>query len=130
LRRLRVKGIVFSGKREGSRFIGLPWVKRQIVEKLGFTPFPGTLNIRLTKEESRLKDSLEDAEAIEISPAKGFGRGRCFKAIIMRRLRCAVVIPEIPGYPEDVIEVTAAANLRKKLGLKDGDCLEIDVLLE
>ena len=48
----------------------------------------------------------------------------------MRRLRCAVVIPEIPGYPEDVIEVTAAANLRKKLGLKDGDCLEIDVLLE
>ena len=121
---------MFSGKREGSRFIELPWVKRQIVEKLGFTPFPGTLNIRLTKEESRLKDSLEDAEAIEISPADGFSRGRCFKATLMRRLRCAVVIPESPGYPKDVIEVTAAINLRKKLRLKDGDCLEIDVLLE
>jgi riboflavin kinase len=121
---------VFCGRGEGARYIELPWVKRQIVEKLGFTPFPGTLNVRLTKEELRLKDSLGDAGAIEISPAKGFGRGRCFKAIIMRRLKCAVVIPEIPSYPEDVIEVTAAVNLRKKLGLEDGDCLEIEVLFE
>ena len=41
------KGSVFSGNGEGRKFIELPWVKRQIQEKLGFTPYLGTLNIRL-----------------------------------------------------------------------------------
>ncbi|MEM2419584.1 MAG: DUF120 domain-containing protein, partial [Candidatus Bathyarchaeia archaeon] len=39
---IQVKGKVFSGTGEGSKFVGLKWVKNQIEEKLGFTPFKGT----------------------------------------------------------------------------------------
>ncbi len=130
MKTLHIKGIVFSGKGEGARFIELPWVKKQIVEKLGFTPHPGTLNVKLTKEELRHRTLLEKAEAIEISPAKGFSRGRCFKANLMDKLECAIVIPEILNYPENVIEVIAPTNLREILQLRDGDSVEVKILME
>ena len=130
MKTLYIKGIVFSGKGEGARFIELPWVKKQITEKLGFTPYRGTLNIELTKEEFEKKASLEKAQAIGISPVKGFSRGRCFKANLMDKLECAIVIPEIPNYPENVIEVIAPTNLREKLQLREGDSVEIKILME
>ncbi len=130
MKTLCIKGTVFSGKGEGARFIGLPWVKRQIVEKLGFTPYRGTLNIELTKEEFENRALLEKAQTIEISPVKGFSRGRCFKANLMDRLECAIVIPEIPNYPENVIEVISRTDLREKLQLRDGDSVEVKILME
>lgn len=125
----RIKGMVFSGKGEGAKFIKLPWVRKQITEKLGFTPHPGTLNIKLTRESLKLRTLLERTEAIEISPAAGFHRGRCFKAYLINNLKCAVVIPETPDYPRDVIELIAPINLREKLRLRDGDCVEVKILL-
>ena len=130
MKTLRIKGIVFSGKGEAAKFIELPWVKRQIVEKLGFTPHSGTLNIKLSKEEFEHRTLLEKAEAIEILPIKGFSRGRCFKANLLNKLKCAIVIPEIPNYPEDMIEVIASTNLREKLQLRDGDSVEVKILIE
>ncbi len=130
MKTLRIKGTVFSGKSEGAKFIELPWVKRQIVEKLGFTPYRGTLNIELTKEEFEKRALLEKAQAIEISPVKGFSRGKCFKANVMDKLECAIVIPEIPNYPRDIIEVIAPTNLREKLQLRDGDSVEVKILME
>jgi len=121
--------VVFSGKGEGGKFIELPWVKKQITEKLGFTPHIGTLNLKITEEKFKYRTLLEKAEATEISPAKGFSRGRCFKACLMDKLKCAVVIPEIPNYPRDIIEVIAPTNLREKLQLRDGDSVEVKVLI-
>jgi riboflavin kinase len=129
LKTLLIKGIVFSGKGEGTSFIKLPWVRKQIAEKLGFTPHPGTLNIKLTAESLKLRTSLEEKEAIEISPAAGFHHGKCFKAYLINNLRCAVVIPETPDYPRDIIEVIAPINLREKLQLRDGDYVEVKILL-
>jgi len=121
--------MVFSGKGEGAKFIKLPWVRKQITEKLGFTPHPGTLNIKLTRESLKLRTLLERTEAIEISPAEGFHRGRCFKAYLINNLKCAFVIPETPDYPRDVIELVAPINLREKLQLRDGDYVEVKILL-
>jgi len=129
LKTLLIKGIVFSGKSEGTNFIKLPWVRKQITEKLGFTPHLGTLNIKLTGESVKLRTSLEKKGAIEISPVAGFHRGRCFEAYLINDVRCAVVIPETPDYPRDIIEVIAPINLREKLQLKDGDCVEVKILL-
>jgi riboflavin kinase len=40
-------------------------------------------------------------------------------------LDCAVIIPQIQDYPENVLEVIAQVNLREKLGLKDGDAIAV-----
>jgi len=129
LKTLLLKGEVFSGKGEGAEFIKLPWVRKQIKEKLGFTPYLGTLNIRLTERSVILKNLLKNAQGIEITPAEGFHRGVCFKAYLMG-LECAVVIPEVQDYPENTLEVVAPTKLREHLKLKDGSIIEIKVLLK
>lgn len=122
-----LRGKIFSGKSEAARFIELDWVKRQMVEKLGFTPYPGTLNLKLVEESVEAGRVLKNAEGIEISPARGFCRGKLFKAILANGVKCAVVVPEVNGYPEEVIEVVASANLKEKLKSRDGDEVEIKI---
>ena len=114
MKTLLLKGEVFSGKGEGAEFTKLPWVRKQIKEKLGFTPYLGTLNIRLTERSVILKNLLKNAQGIEITPAEGFHRGVCFKAYLMG-LECAVVIPEVQDYPENTLEVVAPTKLRENI---------------
>lgn len=122
-----MRGSVFSGKGGGGRFVDLAWVKEQVEKKLGFSPYPGTLNIRLTVESARMKEALVRAPGVEIVPAAGYCSGKLFTASLMG-LGCAVVIPEVPGYPEDVLEVISSENLRKRLNLVDGSPCEIQVM--
>jgi len=128
LPQITFKGTVFSSNGEGQKFIGLPWVKRQIQEKLGFTPYSGTLNIRLTKESVRQKKLLKKAEKFAISPEKGYCTGTLIKAL-MDGLKCGIVLPQVPSYPQDVLEVIAAWNLRERLIIEDGSevCVTVRV---
>ena len=127
---VQVKGKVFSGKGEGSKFIELPWVKSQIKEKLGFTPFKGTLNLILDGNGSKISEALTKAKPIIIMPKPGYCQGKCFKANVMGLVEGVIVIPEVEDYPENVLEVIAPVNLREKFGLKDGDLVEVSVIIE
>ncbi|MEM3769668.1 MAG: DUF120 domain-containing protein [Candidatus Bathyarchaeia archaeon] len=129
-RTVHVKGKIFSGSGEGAYFTVLPWVRRQIKEKVGFVPCPGTLNLKLAGEYVEVRKLLENAKAIEILPKTGYCRGKCFKAYIERDVACAVVLPCVENYPNDVLEIVASSNLRKKLKLKDGDEVEVRIALE
>jgi len=131
MRSTKAKGIVFSGEGVASQFVGIAWVKKQIKEKLGFDPCLGTLNVRLPEREAELLERfLKNCEGIEITPAKGFFRARCFKALIMNRIRGAVVIPEKPNYQSNVLEIIAPVCLRKALSLVDSDEVEITIFLD
>jgi riboflavin kinase len=128
LETLVLKGRIFTGKTEGAKFIRLRWVERQIKDKLGFLPYAGTLNIRLTEESIGRKKALTRANSLDILPAKGYCHGRLFRAHL-ENVECAVVFPQIADYPEDVIEVIASANLREKLDLADGDSVKVKIML-
>ena len=127
---LKLRGTVFSGKGEGARFLKLPEVRRQIEDKLGFTPYPGTLNIKLTEKEAFKKAPLREAEGKKISRGSEFHTGIVFEARSKTGIQCGIVIPQIPEYPKDVIEVIAPTELREYLKLEDGDLLKIDILIE
>ena len=116
---IELSGEVFSSKGNGKKFLELPWVKQQITEKLGFTPYAGTLNLKLTEESMKRRKLLEKAPAENICPAEGYYNGLLFKAFI-GILEGAIVVPEVPNYPEDLLEVIASVNLRKTLQLEDG----------
>ena len=128
MKTLCLKGKVFSGKGEGTGFVKLSWATRQIKEKLGFSPYPGTLNIRLTRDSTKMKRILMNTLGTEISPAPGHYSGKLFRANLMN-LECALIIPEVPDYPEDVIEVVSSTNLREKLHLADGSLCEVKVTI-
>jgi riboflavin kinase len=119
---------VFSGKGDGAMFITLPWVTKQIKEKLGFVPFPGTLNLKLTENSRKTREVLDRSSGIEILPALGYRNGRFFRAKL-RGLDCAIVVPDVLGYPKDIIEVIASENLRRLLQLTDGSKVEVQVLI-
>ena len=127
---IRLKGIVFSGTGEGAKFTELPWVKSQIKEKFGFTPYTGTLNIKLDRNHLKVRKMLEKKKSVIILPEPGYCRGKCFKAYVMGSVEGAVILPEVEGYPNDVLEVVAPINLREKFGFKDGDTVEVIVVLE
>ena len=117
-------GTVFSGKGEGKKFVDLPWVKRQIEEKIGFSPYSGTLNLHLNEESKKNKISLENVKGKVIEPQAGYCSGVMFKAC-MGALECAVVIPKVPNYPADVLEVIAPVCLREKFGLLDSSLVTV-----
>lgn len=129
MKSLHVRGKVFSGKGEATKFVQFSWVKKQITEKLGFTPHPGTLNVKLSEEYFNLKNLLKRMKGIEITPTNDFCSGKCFRAYLMNGVECAIVIPEVADYPEDLMEIVAPMNLREKIRLKDGDPIEVKILL-
>jgi riboflavin kinase len=125
---IRIKGRVFSGTGEGARFTSLSWFRRQIVERFGFIPYPGTLNLKLD-DGGKFRKILENANPIIIEPGRGYCSGKCFGARL-RSMKVVIVIPEVESYPSDVLEVIAPVNLREKFGLRDGDQVILSLLLK
>ncbi len=123
-----LKGEVFSSDEQGREYVNLPWVKKQIKEKLGFNPFLGTLNLRVQDES--IMNELRKLEATMVIHKKGYCRGKCLKARINKKIEGAVVVPDVSHYPNDVLEVLAPVNLRKTLGLIDGDEIEVTIIPE
>ena len=123
----RIAGKVASGLGEGRNYTSMKGYSIQFSEKLGFLPFPGTLNLKLDRSVV-LDDS--DPESIRI---KGFiDEGRSFGGCICRPariggIRGAIVRPERTSYPPSLLELVAPVNLREALGLSDGD--EVEVVL-
>jgi riboflavin kinase len=126
--RVTLCGRVFSGEGEGEKFVDLPWVKRQIEAKLGFIPYSGTLNLRLSEESVKRRKLLEKAHSTKVCPAEGYCNGVLIKASI-GTLECVIVVPEIAGYPMNVLEIIASVNLREKLQLADGAEVAVSVNL-
>ncbi|MCS7115904.1 MAG: DUF120 domain-containing protein [Nitrososphaerota archaeon] len=126
------KGCVFSGLREGAYYISLEGYRRQFIQKLGFDPYPGTLNVRLTSAADReLKRELSRYQGIAIEgfedKHRTYGGAKCFPALINDSLKCAVVLSERTHYDDSVIEIIAPISIRKELHLKDGDLVRVKV---
>jgi riboflavin kinase len=124
--KIELRGRVFTGQGEGKKYVERPWVRREIEEKLGFTPYAGTLNLRLSPESTEQRRGLEKTAFLRVCASEGCCSGLLFKASIGAQ-ECAVVIPEVEGYPKDVLEVITWTNLRERLRLRDGDEVTVTV---
>jgi riboflavin kinase len=123
---LSFRGALFTGLNEGRYYISLRGYSGSFLRVLGFEPFPGTLNLRLTNEamieQRRRLDLLKGIEVPGFSDGKrSYGPVKCFKAKIAGRLPGAVLAIERTHYDSSVLEIIAPVNLREALGLRDGD---------
>lgn len=125
---MTLTGAVFSGGGEGRKYIEMSWVNQQIKQKLGFAPYPGTLNVMLSKESTQRRELLEKTPSIKICPAEGYCTGALFKAFIYT-FQCAIIVPDVPRYQKEVLEVIAPHNLREALQLEDGSKVTVTVNL-
>ncbi len=132
--KLIIKGKVVTGMMEGRYYIGRKGYSERIKSALGFAPFAGTLNLRLkTMDDRGYKEQLEAKKGIVIpgfeDEERAFGSLKCFPCRL-RDESCAVVIPERSHRGPDTLEIISGHNLRKKLGLSDGDDVKVEVLLD
>jgi len=131
---VKLEGRVFTGLSEGAYYLQIPYYLKQFEEKLGFKPYPGTLNIRLMNKDSIMnRILLEKAADIKIEGfsdgRRTYGGARCILAKLNDREDVAIIFIERTHYGEDVIELVAPMHLREKLGLKDGDKVYVCVKL-
>ena len=127
---IRLVGNVVSGLGEGGFYMSLDGYVKQFIEKLGFKPYPGTLNIRLKPEYIRYRLYLDALPGIYIegfsNGVRTYGSVKCFKASI-QGLPGAILLIERTHHGPDTIEIISPYRLRYELGLKDGD--EVEVLV-
>ncbi len=128
---VHLTGAVVDGLGESGQFTQIPWVKAQFVEKLNIDPFPGTFNLQV-RESASLKAlaELKRLKAIDIRPAEpGFCPARAFIVMVAGKVRGAIVIPLVDGYPPDKVEIVADVMIRKALSLGTGEQVDVEVLL-
>ncbi len=125
---LEISGIVVKGLGEGRFYMSQPGYRSQISGKLGFDPFPGTLNIRLDEKETWKRKRVLGMEPITIS---GFrDRERTFGDLFayrctLRGRGCAIIFPLRTHHGPDVMELVCPFNAKRELGLKDGDRIAV-----
>ncbi|MFA5246697.1 MAG: DUF120 domain-containing protein [Candidatus Micrarchaeia archaeon] len=120
-----ITGKVTTGFREGRYYLAIPEYKKQISSALGFSPFAGTLNLRLSKQKDienirKLKAAQGIATGEFSRDDRSFGSAKCFHILIAGKIKGALIFPARSHYGDGVVEVIAPINLREKLKLKDG----------
>jgi riboflavin kinase, archaea type len=128
---LVMTGTVFTGLSEGSYYMGLEGYRKQFRSKLGFDPYPGTLNLRIRKEDLQERKLLENFPHIYIegfaNAQRSYGPAKCFRAVVNEKVQAAIVLPIRAHYGEDVVELIASQALRRLLRLKEGDLVRVRV---
>jgi riboflavin kinase len=131
---ITLEGVLFTGLGEGAYYVTKEGYRKQFIEKLGFDPYPGTLNLKLTTEyDIKTRSELEAYPAIEIQGFKNesrtFGPVKCYPVIINNKEKGAVIYAIRSHYDVSVLEIIAPTFLRSRLKLKDGNKVKVEVLI-
>jgi riboflavin kinase len=122
-----LKGKVVSGAGQGAFFTRIDWVQQQCAEKLGFRPYPGTLNLEISAKDLHIIESLDAEKGMQlISPDPQFCNGRVFP-VSLGEIGAAIIIPEekVRIHPPNIIEIIAPLNVKASLHVKDGDTVRV-----
>ncbi|WP_076607484.1 DUF120 domain-containing protein [Natronorubrum thiooxidans] len=127
---IELDGIITSGMGEGRHYISLPGYQRQFEDRLGYEPFPGTLNVDLHDDSVRRRSAIGSLEPVPIDgwedDDRTYGPAVCYSATIEtadgeRYDTAHIIAPERTHHDEDQLEVIAPDKLREELGLEDDD---------
>ena len=126
---VKIAGSVFSGLGEGKYYLSREGYKIQFVEKLGYVPFAGTLNLKVMKNDWNKLVLLRQSPGIHIdgfsAEGRSFGPVKAFPARI-EGISGAIIMPERTVYT-DVMEAISSEYLREKLHLKDGSVVTAEI---
>jgi riboflavin kinase, archaea type len=126
---MKFTGIVTSGIGQGAQFLALDWVAKELRRTLDLTPFPGTLNLRVTREARAavfaLRQHFLRIADSTLPDCPGYLQKITLRANGRACESAWLILPEKTMY-DDVLEIIAAASLRQQLSITDGDCVTIE----
>jgi len=131
---LELNGSVISGLGEGAYYMSLNGYTKQFKVKIGYIPFPGTLNIKLNQlQATQIIQQLDDLDDIIIDPfsdgKRTYGWVKCFHAKLNNTVNCELIRLERTHHDNSVIELISKINLRKTVGLKTSSKVRIKILI-
>ena len=125
------EGTVFSGMYQGGYYISQEGYARQIREKLGFDPYPGTLNLRLGEGDLERRRRLDSIPGVHLegfrAEDRAFGGARCYPLLVNGEVEGALIAADRTRYDLSVLEVIAPVSLRERFGLEDGDTVTVTI---
>ena len=130
---IELEGFLVSGMSEGAYYMSLSGYAEQFAEKIGYVPFPGTLNIKLDRREDIESIRLLDAmDGIMINGfhdgTRAYGWVRCFGGVI-NEISCHLIRLERTHHEPSTIEIISRVNIRRTAGLVDGSRVSISIPL-
>ena len=120
---IQIQGHVISGLGEGAYYMSNKEYKKQFKLKIGYIPFPGTLNIKL--DDLVHQQSIRqfyNMEGIKIDgfvhENRSFGWVKCFPSLI-NSINCHVIFLERTHHDESIVEIISDVCLRETAKLND-----------
>jgi riboflavin kinase len=128
------EGHIITGMGEGAYYMSLKGYKQQFKEKLGYEPYPGTLNIKLNSSSYvEAKKEMLKYPSITIEgfsdQSRTFGWVKCYPAYINDsvNINSSILILERTHYDDSIIEIIAPFSIKEQFSLKNGDFIKLKV---
>ena len=128
------EGHIITGMGEGAYYMSLKGYKQQFKEKLGYEPYPGTLNIKLNSSSYvEAKKEMLKYPSITIEgfsdQSRTFGWVKCYPAYINDsvNINSSILILERTHYDDSIIEIIAPFSIKEQFSLKNGDYIKLKV---
>ena len=129
---VELKGILVSGMGEGAYYMALKGYTKQFKSKIGYVPFPGTLNVRL--DQKTHQEAIKQFKTLEGIKIKSFSDGtrtygwvKCFPAKLNNSISCELIMLERTHHDDSIIELISKTCMRKIGKLKDGSKVSIKI---
>ncbi len=141
-KRIIFKGKIVNGMGEGAYYMSLDGYKKQFKEKLGYEPFPGTLNLKLEeKVYMDKKKEMINYPNIYINgfsdKTRSFGWVKCYPAILSSDVKTkdkknfqidsAVLLLERTHHDNSLMEVISPVCIKESANIKNGDNVTIEL---
>lgn len=97
-------------------FLSMPGYRKGFKSAIGYTPYPGTLNVRLFPSYVKKTSSLgrKGVKLVRGFSANGkrFGSVRCYRALINGRIAAFLIRPARSRYPPSIVELVSRKRLK------------------
>ncbi len=129
---IELKGILVSGMGEGAFYMSLKGYTKQFKTKINYIPFPGTLNVKLTKREHvEAAQQFRTLNGVFIKSfsddKRTYGWVKCFKAKLNNSIDCHLILLERTHHDYSIVELISKVNIRKNGKLRDGSKLTVKI---
>ena len=121
---LTFTGTITSGMGEGAYYMSMKGYTKQFKSKLGYIPYPGTLNVQIKEKKfSEAISQLSNYEGVKINPfsdgKRTFGWVKCFKSKINNKVDCELILLERTHHDTRIVEFISKNNIRKALKISE-----------
>ena len=128
---LILKGRLVSGMGEGAYYMSMPGYARQFEDRIGYVPFPGTLNVKLEKKEfiesAKLLDIMDGIRIDGFSDGKRtFGWVKCFNATL-NSVDANLIRLERTHHDPFIVELISRHNIRRRASISNGSSVTVAI---